>query len=132
MQNWKPKVLVLDEDLLALELYSRELEGNYHIVTSESVEEARQHLKDALFDALIMEPAVNNDEGWSFFSEIRSSPNPPPIILCSIEDDRKVGLEQGAQAFVVKPVLPTVLHALLDQIVERRSTITSNKLGKGI
>jgi DNA-binding response OmpR family regulator len=130
--SWKPKVLVLDEDLLALELYSRELGENYQIVTSEGVEEARQYLKDTLFDALIMEPAVNNDEGWSLLSEIRSSPHPPPVILCSIEDDRKIGLEQGAQAFVVKPVLPTALHALLDQIVERRSTITTHKLEKGI
>lgn len=132
MLSWKPKVLVLDEDLLALELYSRELGDTYQIVTCENVEEARQRMKKTPYDILIIEPAVNNDEGWALLSEIRSSSNPPPIILCSVEDDRKVGLEQGAHAFVVKPVLPTVLHALLDQIVEKRSTINAHKLEKGI
>ena len=127
----KPNVLVLDEDLLALELYSRELQGSYQVFTSESVEETRKYLQNMTIEVLIMEPTVNDDEGWTLLSEIRSSPNPPAVILCSVKDDRKVGLEGGAHAFVVKPVLPTELHALLDQIVERRSSTILHRLEKG-
>lgn len=127
----KPNVLVLDEDLLALELYSRELQGSYKVFTSESVEETRKYLQNMTIEVLIMEPTVNDDEGWALLSEIRSSPNPPAVILCSVEDDRKVGLEGGAHAFVVKPVLPTTLHTLLDEIVEKRSSINLHKLEKG-
>jgi DNA-binding response OmpR family regulator len=116
----KPKVLVLDEDLLALELYSRELGENYWVFTSESVDETRQYLQNHSFDVLVMEPAVNEDEGWGLLNEIHSFQNPPSVVLCSVEDDRKVGLENGALAFMVKPVLPTALHALLDQIIARR------------
>ncbi len=117
----EPRVLILDEDVLALELYSRELERDYQVSTSQSVEETRHHLRNAAFDVLIIEPAVNEGEGWILLKEIRAAYNPPAIILCSVEDDRKAGLEQGVRAFLVKPVLPTTLHTLVDQIVVRKS-----------
>ena len=116
----KPKVLVLDEDLLALELYSRELGEDYWVFTSESVAETRKFLQTDSFDVLVMEPAVNEDEGWGLLSEIHSSQNSLSVVLCSVEDDRKGGLENGALAFMVKPVLPTALHFMLDQIIARR------------
>lgn len=127
----KPKVLVLDEDLLALELYSRELGGSYQVFTCESVAETRQYLKDNFLDAVIIEPAVNNGEGWMLLNEIHASTNPPLVVLCSVEDDRKVGLERGARVYVVKPVLPTELHALLDQALEKRFTNNAQRLEKG-
>ncbi|MBE0696911.1 MAG: response regulator [Anaerolineaceae bacterium] len=129
MQDQRPKVLVLDEDLMALELYSRELGSNYQVVTSQSIEDAHQHLKNNLFLALIIEPTINGDEGWTLLREIRASPNPPKVILCSVLDDRKVGLEQGADAFVVKPVLPTTLHRLIDQIISKKNLLTSPRNG---
>jgi response regulator RpfG family c-di-GMP phosphodiesterase len=45
LPDLKAKVLVLDEDQLALELYSRELGSDYQVITSESVGETRQALK---------------------------------------------------------------------------------------
>ncbi len=96
----RPKVLVLDEDLLALELYSRELGGSYQVITCETVAETRQCLQHNSLDAVILEPAVNDGEGWMLLNEIRASHNPPLVVLCSVEDDRKVGLERGALAYV--------------------------------
>ena len=123
----KPKVLVLDEDLLALELYSRELGGSYQVITCESVAETRRYLKNNFLDAVIIEPAVNDGEGWMLLNEIHASLNPPLVVLCSVEDDRKMGLEGGALAYVVKPVLPTELHTLLDHALAKRSA--NNTLG---
>ena len=116
----KIKVLLLDEDVLALELYSRELKGDYQVITSESVQETREYLSKHVMDVLIIEPAINEDEGWNLLGEVRASPDPPLMILCSVEDERKIGLGQGADAFLVKPVLPSTLHALLDQIVAKK------------
>ncbi len=127
----KPKILVLDEDLLALELYSRELGGSYQVITCESVAETRLHLRDNFLDAVIIEPAVNDGEGWMLLNEIQASHNPPLVVLCSVEDDRKVGLERGALAYVVKPVLPTELHALLDLALAKRINNNAQRLEKG-
>jgi DNA-binding response OmpR family regulator len=131
VSDLKPKVLVLDEDLLALELYSRELGQDYQVVTSESVQETRQYLKSHSLDALIIEPAVNEDEGWTLLKEIRSTQNPPLVILCSVEDDRKAGLGQGAYAFLVKPVLPATLHSLLDQVLAKKSFQSARRPERG-
>jgi DNA-binding response OmpR family regulator len=118
----KPIILVLDDDKWSLELYARELASNYEVVTSECIEDAQKHLKNKAIIAIIIEPTVNEDQGWSLLTEIRAFAKPPLVILCSVVDDRKMGLELGADAFVVKPVLPTTLHRLIDQIVTRRTT----------
>jgi DNA-binding response OmpR family regulator len=120
VQDQRPKVLVLDDDVMSLELYSRELGSNYQVITSQTIDDARQCVKANHFLALIIEPAINGDDGWVLVKEIHAFPNPPAVIICSVVDDRKAGLEQGADAFVVKPVLPTTLHTLLDQIVAKR------------
>jgi DNA-binding response OmpR family regulator len=116
MADSKPRVLVLDEDDLALELYSRELKDNYLVVTCSSVAETRKYLKTQTFDMLIIEPAVNDGEGWDVLKEIPDFPAPPLVVVCSVEDERKTGLERGAHAFIVKPVSMPSLHALLDQM----------------
>lgn len=64
MSDSKPQVLVLDEDALALELYARELRHDDQVVTSGSIQETHQYLTDTIFDVLILETAVNQDEGW--------------------------------------------------------------------
>lgn len=120
MSAGKPTVLVLDDDRLTLELYTRELNGEFHIITSESVLETRLYLKKNDFDALIIEPEVNNGEGWNLLEEIHANPNSPPVVLCSVDDDRKTGMGQGAFAFLVKPVLPSILHALLNQLILKK------------
>jgi DNA-binding response OmpR family regulator len=42
--------------------------------------------------------------------------NPLPIILCSTLDARRRGFENGANIYLVKPVLPTVLIETLHQL----------------
>jgi len=117
----KPTILVLDDDVLSLELYSRELSSNYHVITCDQLEDARMCLERTPLAAVILEPAISGSDGWLLLKEIHSCFFPLPVIVCSVLDERKVGLEQGADAFLVKPVLPTTLHHLIDQIVSRRT-----------
>jgi two-component system, NtrC family, response regulator GlrR len=127
----KLAILVIDDDVLSLELYSRELSNNYTVITGESVEEAHRLLKSHAISVVIIEPTVNGDEGWTLIKEIRASPNPPVVIICSVVEDRKAGFEQGADAFVVKPVLPTALHRLIDQILSRKKISSAQGMDKG-
>jgi DNA-binding response OmpR family regulator len=127
----KPAILVIDDDVLSLELYSRELSTSYQVFTSESVEGARENLKQFAFSVLIIEPTVNGDEGWALIKEIRSFPKPPVMIICSVVDDRKAGFEQGADAFVVKPVLPVALHRLIDQTLSQKRISSAQGMDKG-
>jgi len=116
---------VLDEDQLALELYSRELELDYQVITSNSVPDSRRILREQNLDVLVIEPEVNEDEGWAFLKEIQSIADPPFVILCSVVDERKAGLDQGASLYLVKPVLPHTLHILVDQLIAKRANLSS-------
>ena len=129
VQDPKPVVLVLDDDVMALELYSRELGGDYQVITCQSLEDAHHSMQTHRFDAFIIEPLTNGEDGWDLLHEIHTTPYPPALILCSVIDDRKLGLDQGADAFVVKPVLPTTLHRLIDQIVTKRNSYQTSKNG---
>jgi DNA-binding response OmpR family regulator len=131
VDNSKPEILVIDDDVLSLELYSRELSSNYQVMTSESVHGARKNLTLHAFKALIIEPTTSGDEGWTLIREIRSSPYQPVVIICSVDDNRKAGFEHGVDAFLVKPVLPTALHHLVDQIMARKRFSSAQGMDKG-
>jgi len=113
------RVLVLDDDPLALELYSRELRQGYEVLTSSSVSAARQLLRDLVFEVLVIEPLADGGEGRILLEEIRRTSPRPAVVLCTTEDDRGAKWAQGACAYLVKPVLPITLRATVDQIVAR-------------
>lgn len=127
MSDDKPRVLVVDDDPLALELYRRELETDYWVTATPSVEETRCILRKLSFDVVILEPASNEDEGWNLLPDIFSLIAPPALILCSVEDERQAGLSQGAQVFLVKPVLPVMLHTTVQQVLAVRSNISNRR-----
>jgi two-component system, chemotaxis family, sensor kinase CheA len=112
-----PKVLVLDDDAVSLELYSRELSKNYQVITSETVAQAIEYLASQEFDVVVMEPMVNENGGWAFLSKLCAEPHNIPVILCSVDDDRKAGLKRGAREYLVKPVLPITLHHVVDKVL---------------
>lgn len=116
----KPTILVVDEDVLSLELYARELSSDYQVIACEHIEEAQRFIQNPLLAAVILEPATNDGDGWLLLEEVRSFSSSLPVIVCSVLDERKVGLEKAADAFLVKPVLPTTLHHMIDQIVMQK------------
>jgi len=121
VEDNRPAILVLDDDVLSLELYSRELSSNYQVITCENVEDAQQYFWRNSLSAVILEPAIDGEEGWLFLKIIHSSLPLIPVIVCSVLDERKTGLEQGADEYLVKPVLPTTLHQLIDKVILRRT-----------
>jgi two-component system, OmpR family, response regulator len=131
LPDMRPKVLVLDEDILALELYSRELGSDYQVITSNSVSETRQLLANQHLDVLVIEPEVNEDEGWRLLQDIQSIADPPSVILCSVVDERKAGLDQGASLYLVKPVLPHTLHHMVNQLIAKKTNRSTLRPGKG-
>jgi response regulator RpfG family c-di-GMP phosphodiesterase len=118
--TYRPIILVLDEDPLALELYSRELCGAYDVITSAHVLESLVFLEANQPDVLVIEPATENNAGWEVLNAITKLKNPPNVILCTTQDDRPQKTCPGIDRYLVKPVLPVTLHALVDQILTKR------------
>lgn len=121
MPNTKPSLLIVDDDLPTLELYQRELSNDYYVLTCQERPEAEKLIQTAGLSAMILEPTISNGEGWSLLKKLRSrlTGNQPwiPVILCSSSDERKRGMAEGAQAFLIKPVLPADLHLTLRRVM---------------
>jgi response regulator RpfG family c-di-GMP phosphodiesterase len=124
----KPTILVLDEDPLALELYSRELCTEYSVLTSAHVVESLVLLENHHPDVLVIEPSTENNAGWDVLKAIAILKNPPNVILCTTQDDRPEASYPGIDRFLIKPVLPVALHALINQIVAKRLHYLNQRL----
>ena len=118
MQTRMQEILIVECDLPTLELYLRELSRDYQILACSETEEALALLQAHSVVAVVLEPSTPDGQGWSLLAAIKSlqASAPIPVVLCSTLDERKRGMEMGAAAYLVKPVLPTTLLKTLQQV----------------
>jgi DNA-binding response OmpR family regulator len=121
MQTTEQSILIVEYDLPTLELYQRELSRDYQILACSQTQQALALLQTHCVSAVVLEPATPDEQGWSLLAAIKSMSGPSsiPVILCSTLDERKRGMEMGAIAYLVKPVLPTTLRETLRQVIHR-------------
>jgi DNA-binding response OmpR family regulator len=119
MPNNKPALLIIDDDLPTLELYQRELSDEYSVLTCQDRLEAERLVATPGLCAVILEPTISGGAGWHLLEDLRREVGRKffPVILCSSSDERKRGLKAGAQAFLIKPVLPADLHLTLRRVI---------------
>jgi len=114
----KPVVLLIDHELPMLELYQRELSQDYRVLTCADEKEALTLLTTPNLAALVLEPAIAGGEGWHLLAAIlHALEKSVPLVVCSTSDERKRGMEAGAAAFLIKPVLPARLRETLRQVI---------------
>ena len=117
-----PSILIIDDDASMLELYERTLNNEYHVHTCSRQSEAREILSTHHPKLVVLEPAIQGFQGWEIFREIRDNYE-TPVIVCSAVDDRKKGLEAGALAYLVKPVLPMTLLEVLRSVFKQSASL---------
>ena len=127
------KVLVVDDDEKILKVLTAYLEREEYIVLTakdgwEAVEKTRQLRPDiVLLDVML--PSL---DGWGVCKEIRRTSDVPIIMLTArdAEADRIIGLELGADDYVVKPFSPREVIARIRAIF-RRLQPTDRRDGEG-
>ena len=115
------EILIIECDLPTLELYLRELSRDYQILACSETQQALALLQAHSVAAVVLEPSTPDEQGWALLAAIKNLPggSPIPVVLCSTLDERKRGMEMGAAAYLVKPVLPTTLLKTLRQVIRR-------------
>jgi DNA-binding response OmpR family regulator len=111
-------VLIVENDPATLELYRRELGREYCVFACFSKSETIEAIDNQSPKAIILEPVALGEEGWDLLNVIATRPGKSlPVILCTILDERKRGLREGAAAYLVKPVLPSARLAALGKVI---------------
>ncbi len=111
-----PAILVLDDNVPMLELFTRTLSPDHCVFACSSLQAAAHILSTEEVHLVIFEPMVAGPYGWELLKRMTRE-YAVPVVVCSTLDDRAAGLASGATAYLVKPVSPTLLRGVLKSIL---------------
>ena len=118
-------ILVVDDDPVIRDLMSRYLiRGGYTVKTAVNGAEALRISREERPDAITLDVMMPEMDGWEVLAEIKNDPELAtiPVIMATIKDDRNIGFSLGASDYLVKPIDPTQLHAVLLKHFAERET----------
>ena len=112
-------LILVDNDQLAHALYRRELESSYSVLSCATEPEVWTALEHEPISLIILEPANGNNWAWQFLNRLKTTDRTRhiPVIFCSVLDERKKGLELGADVYLVKPVYAHILHQHVQRVL---------------
>jgi DNA-binding response OmpR family regulator len=116
----RPKVLVIDDDQDLLETFQSLLSSDYDVVTANNGADAIKKSSEAVFNIALIDIVLPDIDGTQLLKRIKSGfPKIRKIIVtghASVENAVKA-LNQGADAFLIKPVAPeALLRTINDQL----------------
>lgn len=124
------QILIVDDEPDLADGYREYLANLGHDVsTAGSVIACERHLSTTNVDLLVLDLNMPGEKGLDYLRRLRSTSTVPVLVMTGNSDlfDRVVGLELGADDFIVKPVDPQELAAriagLLDRFGLQRRTI---------
>lgn len=115
-------MLVVDDEPMVREVITRYLENDGHQVTV--VADGGEALRLSLqvpFDLIVLDLMLPSVDGLSVLRELRRRSGTPVIVLSARGDeaDRVLGLELGADDYVVKPFSPREITARVASVLRR-------------
>jgi two-component system OmpR family response regulator len=117
-----PSILLVEDDLRLAELVSRYLESNGFIVAIASRgDEVAGTVEREPPDLIILDLGLPGEDGFSVCRQLRLMYTNPILILTARDSDidHVLGLELGADDYVIKPVEPRVLLARIGALLRR-------------
>ncbi len=122
----KYKILAIDDDPDILKVLKANLElNNFLVETASNCQEAEDRLNDGLPELIILDLILPDCDGIEFCRKIRKEYNIPVIMLTAKDrvSDKVIGLESGADDYIVKPFETLELIARIKACLRRyRST----------
>lgn len=128
--NSKPLILIADDEHVvheSLGLYLKE--ENFDYVSVFDGDAALEAFKENNIDLIILDIMMPGKTGIDVCKEVRRESNVPIIMLTAKgeEIDRILGLELGADDYIVKPFSPREVIARIKAVLRRLSDSDQNK-----
>jgi DNA-binding response OmpR family regulator len=124
MSESKLRILVVEDDLSILTGLSMSLrfEG-YDVIQAQDGRTGLQKVLDERPDLLVLDIMLPQMNGFEVLEELKRRANPVPVVVLSakgVETDRVMGLNLGADDYVVKPFGLQELLARIRAVLRRR------------
>ena len=125
--NPTPLVLLVEDDLRLAELVRTYLQGNgFRVVVEHRGDRVIEHLQHDMPDLVVLDLGLPGRDGFAVCRELRAASDLPILIVTARDSDidHVVGLELGADDYVVKPVEPRVLVARIHALLRRARAVS--------
>lgn len=118
-----PRILVVDDDPNVCDMVALALEDAGHdVVTAHNGRNALRKIENAGIDLVVSDVNMPQMDGFVLCREVRARGYTAPIVLLTARDseiDEALGLELGADDYVVKPFSTRVLLARITALLRR-------------
>jgi DNA-binding response OmpR family regulator len=130
LQETKKKILVVDDDKSILRTFTRILQKNgYDIEVAETGTEAIEKSETRSYDLALVDIRLPDMDGTDLLSKIQKTmPDTVKIMITgfpSLETGLRA-LDEGADAYLVKPVKPDELITLIEEKLKCREENAGN------
>ena len=117
-----PSILLVEDDMRLSELVRTYLQNNgFRVLLEHRGDRVMDRLRRDGADLLILDLGLPGQDGFAVCKAVRAESTLPILILTARDNDidHVVGLELGADDYVVKPVEPRVLVARIHALLRR-------------
>jgi len=124
--NAEAHILIVDDDREIRDLLSRFLRKHgYRASTAADGNEMKRVLETARIDLIVLDRVMPGSDGLTLCRDLRATSRIPVILLTLLggDTDRIVGLEMGADDYLVKPFNPHELLARIKAVLRRASDL---------
>ena len=124
MEPPKPSILIVEDDVEIRALLAELLDAEgFAVIQSSNGREMDDALSKALPNLVVLDLMLPGEDGLSICRRLRTNNTVPILMLTAKGDeiDRVVGLEVGADDYLVKPFSPRELTARIRAILRRVS-----------
>ena len=122
-----PHILVVDDDRDIRDLLSRFLKRNgFRVDVAANGRDMRATLAASSIDLIVLDRVMPGEDGLNLCRDLRRESRVPIILLTLLgsDTDRIIGLEMGADDYVVKPFNPQELLARIKAVLRRANDIS--------
>jgi two-component system OmpR family response regulator len=120
-----PSIILVEDDLRLSELVSRYLENNgFRVAVIHRGDAVVEQVQREAPDLVILDLGLPGKDGFSICRQLRPNYGKPILILTARDNDidHVLGLELGADDYVIKPIEPRVLMARINALLRRSKT----------
>jgi len=120
-------LVVDDDDQVRTLLRARFEKDGFEVSEARDAKELRQALETLTLSLITLDLTLGRDDGLVLAREIRATRNIPIIIISAKDEeiDRIVGLELGADDYIVKPFSPREVVARVKAVLRRYGADTT-------